>query len=243
MDYQIFISYAGPDMGLIENFQDRLKDFGVTAWVYSVDKSLSNNTWKEIETRIQSSSVMIFAVSAYTEDAEGQKMEMEMALKKFDDFQVNCKFFPLALRNTPFPIFPEKLRYINGERLDAHNVKTVAFNIANRFFPQLFEQQRDKQWKIPIPGEWLEICKMHEIIEEYFEIGDKLYFRSISPMGLLECFAPKIDDLFWIAPEYVKPAKITDEDKELEKNIPFIYTTMGQFQIESCGWDVWKNKV
>ena len=58
-------------MDLIENFQDRLKGYGVTAWVYAVDKTLSEEIWNEIESQIQSSNVMIFAVSAYTENAEG----------------------------------------------------------------------------------------------------------------------------------------------------------------------------
>lgn len=242
MSHQIFISYAGYDMDLIGNFQDRLKGYGVSAWVYSVDKTLSEETWKEIEAKIQLSSVMIFAVSAYTENAEGQKRELEIALNKFENFDISTRFFPLALRDTPFSIFPDKLRNINGERLDAHNVKTAAFKIASSFFPDLFENQRAKEWNIPVPGEWLEICGMHEIIEAYFEIGDILYFKTISPMGLFECFAPKINDLFWIAPEYVRPAIVTDAIKEAERNMPFIYTTLGQIQIERYGWDAWHSE-
>ena len=83
---------------------------------------------------------------------------------------------------------------------------------------------------------------MHENIEEFFELGDVLYFKSISPMGLFECYAPKIEGLFWIAPEYVKPAIVTDAIKETERNMPTIYTTFGQNQIEAYGWDVWRSK-
>lgn len=239
MDYQIFISYAGPDTDLVENFRDHLKQLGVTAWVYSVDKTLSEGTWAEIDKRIRSSSILIFAVSAHTKNAEGQKRELTILLGNIEKRASNSRFFPLALRDTPFPLFPEKLRHVNGERLDAHNVKTVAFNIARQFFPQLFENQRAEKWKTPVPGEWLEICGMHEIIEEYFELGDKLYFRAVSPMGLFECFAPKINSLFWVAPEYVKPALLTDEDKEVRQAIPDIYTVKGQLEIERLGWDVW----
>jgi len=229
-------------MDLIENFQDRLKGYGVTAWVYAVDKTLSEEIWNEIESQIQSSNVMIFAVSAYTENAEGQKRELEIALEKFEELDIINRVFPLALRDTPWSVFPEKLRHINGERLDAYNVKTISFNIASRLFPQLFEEHRAKEWKFPVPGEWLEICGMHEIIEEYFEIGDVLYFKSISPMGLFECFAPKINELFWIAPEYVRPAIVTERIEEIEKNMPYIYTTLGQIEIERHGWDGYHSK-
>ena len=78
MNYEIFISYAGPDMDIIENFQDRLKGFGVTSWVYSIDATLSEDAWVEIEKQIHSCAVMIFAVSSYTDSAEGQKKELEI---------------------------------------------------------------------------------------------------------------------------------------------------------------------
>ena len=41
------------------------------------------------------------------------------------------------------------------------------------------------------------------MIEEYFDIGDKLYFRAVSPIGLFKCYAPKLNKLFWIAPQNV----------------------------------------
>jgi len=240
MDYQIFISFAGPDMDLIENFRDYLMEcFGIPAWVYSVDKSLSEEIWREIESRIQSSSIMIFAVSGYTDNSEGQKKELELAFDKIEKTQGDFQCFPLALRDTPFRLFPQKLRHINGKRLNASNVKSVAFDIASQFFPQLFEAQRTEKWKIPVPGEWLEICGMDEFIEEYFALGDKLYFRRVSQMGLFECFAPKINSLFWVDSRNLKPALLTDEDKDMERNIPYIYTVMGQIQIEKLGWDAW----
>ncbi len=62
---------------------------------------------------------------------------------------------------------------------------------------------------------------MDEIIEQYFDFGDLLYFRRISPLGLFECYSPKINDLFWIYPPNVCLSDIVDEDGTFEReNVP-----------------------
>ena len=82
MEYHIFISYADPDTDLIENFKDHLKNNGIEAWVYSLDKTLAEDVWDEICKKMHSSRVIIFAISKYTTNAEGQKKEIEIALNK-----------------------------------------------------------------------------------------------------------------------------------------------------------------
>jgi hypothetical protein len=55
-------------------------------------------------------------------------------------------------------------------------------------------------------------------------------------MGLFECYAPKIQGLFWIAPENVQ-SSINDENvKKLEESIPTIYTVNGMADIQMLGW-------
>ena len=58
----IFLSYPAPDQDLVENFADHLCQIGVKAWVYSIDKTLSSETWPEIETHIDEAELFAFAV-------------------------------------------------------------------------------------------------------------------------------------------------------------------------------------
>ena len=74
--HQIFLSYATPDQDLVENFADRLLQYGVKVWVYSIDKTLSGGTWGEIETRIDEAEVFAFAASVDSCDADGQRASL-----------------------------------------------------------------------------------------------------------------------------------------------------------------------
>ena len=243
MEYHIFISYATPDTDLIENFKDHLKNNGIEAWVYSLDKTLAEDFWDEICEKMHSSRVIIFAISEYTASAKGQKKEIEIALNKVRHIDEDKKIFPIALRDTPFSIFPDELSHKNGVRLDAYNVRTVSSNLAKTFFPELVEGYASKEWHYPLPGQWLEVSDMDEGLEDYFDIGDKLYFRSISPLGLFECYAPKIKGLFWIHPDCVKPSISKEEDKLLEANIPREYTVSGMVNILRMGWDKYRESL
>ncbi len=95
IEYHIFISYATPDTDLIENFKDHLKNNGIEAWVYSLDKTLAEDTWDEICEKMHSSRVIIFAISEYTVNAEGQKREIEIALNKVKQINEDKKKFQL----------------------------------------------------------------------------------------------------------------------------------------------------
>ncbi len=243
--YQIFISYngegnelAGESNDLIENFKAHLYAYGINAWVYSIDKILAKNTWKEIENRINSSRLMIFAVSASTSNSEGQQRELEMAIEKVKQIGFEYKILPLVLYDSSFSLLPKQLRSINGERLHGGNVKTTAMKIAKQFFPELFRENLKANWRFPFPGQWLRVSNLDEMIEQYFDIDDELYFRRISPLGLFECYSPKSGDIFWIAPDNVEDSvPIDDEDDENDRQriVPFRYQISGMIEIEQIG--------
>jgi|SRR2546422_4739263 len=239
MEHNIFISYAGPDVDIVENLRDHLSKHGVTAWVYSVDRTLTDDIWEEIERKLRVSDAMIFAVSHDTEQSEGQKQELELVLSKMAPVAGIPRVLPIVLRDTPYSALPERLKHINGERLNAHNVKSVAWKIARRLFPEQLKEEAAREWRFPVPGEWLQVSRHDEMIEGYFDIGDKLYFRAISPIGLFECYAPKLNELFWIAPENVCASTDLEKDQALQHEIPFIQSISGMVQIYRMGWEEW----
>ena len=155
--HQIFLSYARRDQNLVENFADRLLQNGVKAWVYSIDKTLSDATWSEIETRIDEAEVFAFAASVDSCDADGQRREFEMAIEKVQRQERELRLLPIVLRDFPFSELPPSLQRINGFQLDTYNVKSTAQQVARAFFPDLFDNERDKPWKCPKPGQWLEV--------------------------------------------------------------------------------------
>ena len=201
--HQIFLSYATPDQDLVENFADRLLQYGVKVWVYSIDKTLSGGTWGEIETRIDEAEVFAFAASVDSCDADGQRREFELAIEKVRRRGKELRLLPIVLRDFPFSELPTALQRVNGFRLDAYNVESMAQQVARAFFPDLFDNERDKPWKCPKPGQWLEVHLIDPGIEGYLTLKDLLYFRRLSPLGLFECYSPKLGDLFWVLPENV----------------------------------------
>ena len=42
-------------------------------------------------------------------------------------------------------------------------------------------------------------------------LKDLLYFRRLSPLGLFECYSPKLGDLFWILPENVQACGLSQD--------------------------------
>jgi len=235
----IFISYPDKESNIVENLRTRLREYGVEAWVYSYDKTLAQNAWEEIEEKIDKSQLIIFIVSDDTKRAVGQDRELDLAFNKLRTSKRLDSIFPVVIGDFKFSDLPEKIKYINGERLTAYNVKTVALTIAQTFFPQLFLERQSPNWDYPKPGEWLEICKLDSIIEEYCDIGDKVYFRRISPMGLFECYSPKIQDLFWFSPANLTRTKIIDEDGRLEhETVPSRYRFMTSVKCERKGYEI-----
>jgi hypothetical protein len=235
----IFISYPDKEENIVSNLSGRLQEYGIEAWVYSYNKTLAQDIWKEIEDKINQSQVMVFIASEYTKTAGGQHRELDLVFNKISNINQSDSIVPVVIGDFNFSDLPEKIKHINGERLYAYNVKTVAFNIAQKFFPRLFLESQSPKWEYPRPGEWLEICKLDSMIEEYCDIGDRVYFRRISPLGLFECYFPKIKSLFWFSPTNLKRTKIVDENCRLElETVPSRYRFMTSVECERKGYEI-----
>ena len=57
----------------------------------------------------------------------------------------------------------------------------------------------------------LAVRNIDQGIGEYLTQKDLLYFRRLSPLGLFECYSPKLKALFWILPENVRPCGISQD--------------------------------
>ncbi|MGE5303466.1 MAG: toll/interleukin-1 receptor domain-containing protein [Alphaproteobacteria bacterium] len=235
MTHQVFISYPSVNEDVVKNLAGRLREFGVAAWVYSIDKTLATDLWTEIEAKIQESEVFIFIASKFSKDAQGQHRELSLALAKIRDVKSDFRAFPVVLDDVSFGSLPDGLRATNGvQLLDAHNVKSEAFYIAKTFFPDIVAAQKLQGWNYPRSGQWLEVCQIDRWVEEYFDLGDRVYFRRISPLGLFECYSPKLGELFWFASHNLRISDVIDEDGSLEREkVPrrYLYDT----SIE-CEW-------
>ena len=232
--HQIFLCYADPDQYFIENFAARLLQYGVKAWVYSIDKTLSDEAWGEIEARIDEAKVFAFAASFDSCGADGQRREFEMAVEKVRQGR-ELQLLPIVLWDFPFRKLPTALLRVNGFQLDARNVESMAQQLARRFFPDLFDDERDKPWKCPKPGQWLEVHLIDPGIEGDLTLKDLLYFRRLSPMGLFECYSPKLNDLFWIMPENVRACGISQDECP---NVPREYRYETSIEHERHGRDL-----
>jgi hypothetical protein len=115
------------------------------------------------------------------QQSKGQQQELRLFFDKIQTLRSAPKFIPAFIDGVIPENIPEELRNINGVSLNAFVVKTVAFRIARTTFPQLLDQLIENPWKYPKPGIWLEIFKLDEILGQEFDLGDKLYFRAVSP--------------------------------------------------------------
>lgn len=224
---------------MVENLRRHLRSYGVGAWVYSRDSTLAANAWDEIESNLLDSQFVIFVISEHWNRAAGKQRELEITLDMFVPIAGVERFFPVVLNGAEFRDLPELLRQKNGLLLDAHNVREVAWKIASRIFPDVAGTEAKQPWKVPVPGQWLEIQQVQREIEAYFEIGDKLYFRALSPMGLFECYAPKLQGLYWIGPELVGFSLDYEQDMEQENLIPIEYRVHSMIEMAHIGWRNW----
>ena len=234
MKHQIFLSYPAPDQDFVENFADHLSQNGVKAWVYSIDKSLSDSTWNEIEKRLDESELFAFAASVHSRGSTGQHRELQMAVEKIVKHGQKNEFrlLPIVLDDLPFEELPPPLNRVNGVRLNVYNVESMAQKVAQDCFPDLFDTSRDDPWKCPRLGQWLEVCKLDQGIEEYFNRGDLLYFRRLSPLGLFECYSPDLNELFWISPENVRASGNSQDECP---PVPQQFRYMTSFEYEMLG--------
>ena len=243
MQHDLFVSYSDQDRDIIENLRGRFKDHGVDAWVYLRDRTLAADSWDEIEEKIKSTRYMLFACSENTQTSMGQRRELDIALESFEKAKSIEMIIPIVIGDAPFSVVPEKISHRNGERLSAHNVKSLALKMSQSLFPYKFASLAAQPWHHPIPGSWLEICNLDEITEGYFDLGDLLYFRQISPLGLFECYTPKHGELFWISPSHVKIClSPPEEEDDTVNSVPFIYSVSGWVTIQAMGWSAWHDR-
>jgi hypothetical protein len=230
-----FISYNDDVADLAENLRERLAGYGVIAWLFNRDKTLGVNAWKEIEDKIHKSHVVLFFISKRTNSSEGQIKEFDIAL------QSEKIVFPIVIEPLTFSTIIEQLnelKKINGIDLDYRNIKSRTLEIVQTFFPEFDPSKRSSEWKYPKPSDWLEVCNLDIYTEEYFKLGDEVYFRRISPMGLFECYSPQIQELFWFWPPNLKPASFVDEGRTIERErVPRKYRTSFMLEIERRGWN------
>jgi hypothetical protein len=76
------------------------------------------------------------------------------------------------------------------------------------------------QPQAPRPGTWLQVSRLDEVIQHDVALGDKLYFRAISPLGLFECYAPKLQTRFWIEPKNVQVVTDLAITHALDQGLP-----------------------
>ncbi|MSO20904.1 MAG: hypothetical protein EXQ56_10670 [Acidobacteria bacterium] len=224
----------------------RLKELGVTAWIYSYDRLLATDVWAEIQSKIDQANVFAFLIGEDTPNAQGQKRELALALEKVNQQKPAFELLPLVLNDAiDFNSLPESLWHRNGERLSGSNVKQVAFKIAAQFFPDTIAKWTNETvWRCPRPGDWLEVCRIEGTeVSEYFDLGDKVMFRRLSPMGLFECYAPKIGGLFWFWHAVLRPVSPTDPSFRQERElVPENYRMTTMIDIESLGHDAWRQR-
>ena len=233
---RVFLSYPTANQDLVENFADRLLQYGVKAWVYSIDKTLSHGTWPEIEARIDEADLFVFVASEDSLDAEGQHRELQRAIERIGrNGERAFKLLPIVIGDLSFGGLPAVLQRVNGLRLDVHTVASTAHELARTFFPNLLGDARARAWHCPKPGQWLEVHHVAPGIEQYLERKDLLYFRRLSPMGLFECYSPKLNDLFWIMPENVRAC---DMSPGKYPNVPREFSYATSFEDEMRGHDM-----
>lgn len=234
--HHAFICYPVQNQDIVENLAGRLRDIGVQAWVYSIDRTLAEEVWKEIEEKIRLCELFIFVASKYSVDAQGQHRELQLALDRFKKDNVSLRMIPILIDNINFRGLPDELGRKNGLTLDAYTVNSTANEITKTFFPDLLNTEQNRDWKCPKPGQWLEVCNIDQWTEKHFDIGDRVYFRRISPLGLFECYSPKLAGLFWFAPHNLRATDIVDEGGMLERDrVPKSYRYSASYDFERIG--------
>lgn len=225
MKNKIFISYANNDQDLLNNLAGRLKELNIDVWIYSRNKTYGKNAWNEIKDKILISNIFIYAFSSNSVKAKGQKRELNIALKN------SKNILPLSVNDELFHLLPLSIRFINGDKLDCYNVKEISQKIVNRYFSPK-KIKKTAKWYFPIPGDWLRVVNLNRYTESDLEIGDFLLFRKISPMGLFECYAPKLNGFYWIFHEDVVKHINVDDIKRLNSNVPNSFSTMKMLEID-----------
>ena len=231
--HSIFISYPDPEKDIVGSLRECLSDYGIRAWVYSHDKTIAKETWEEIEEKIQSCKLVVYVVSKNSVTAKGQHNELNIVIELIGKNRPDLLTVPVLIGDISFSDIPEVLQHINGLYLDHFSKKTVALEIAKLLSPNIAGE--NWEWRYPLPAQWLKVCNLDQWTEEFFDLGEYVYFRRLSPMGLFECYSPKLEGLFWFYSKNLRPAPFVDEDRSYERDhVPYDYRvgTMIRREIE-----------
>jgi hypothetical protein len=69
-----------------------------------------------------------------------------------------------------------------------------------------------------------------------------MYFRSLSPLGLFECYSPRLGEFFWFAPQNLRLSDIVDEGGSFERaNVPRRYRCDTSIEAERVGFEELEN--
>ena len=224
---KVFISYPAHKQDLAENIREQFTEFGVSTWVYSYDRTAGADAWVEIEEQLTESSLVLFMVGPMTHEAPGQSRELDLALSAIHEHPGDLVIVPLVVDGLSFSDVPEALRRVNGFALEPHTTKTLAWKVTTQFFPELAGDYHESPWNYPRPGDWLQICQMDEQLEQYFKLGEHVYFRRLSPMGFFECYCPKIAEVFWFWPPNLKRAD--PDHAPSDELVPTEYRALTQY--------------
>lgn len=209
----LFISYPVGLTELADKLRDELRQLGIEAWLYEIDLQLGVSTWADIERSIADAKAVVFLVGRSSVAAVGQTRELSLCTS------LGKQVVPLVCEGLSFRDLPSALASVNGAVLEYATARGEAANLARAFYPEEFRTGDDVHWVCPRPGEWLEICRINEHLSEYFGLGDVVYFRRLSPLGLFECYAPKILGLFWFYPENLRRVRV--DTTELQVPVAF----------------------
>jgi TIR domain len=217
--HSIFISYPDHQREIVDSLRDCLSDLGIRAWVYSHDRTIARDAWDEIKEKIESCKMVIYVVSKESVGAEGQRRELDMAIDLLSRTRPDLLTVPVLVGDMNFSTIPKSISHVNGLYLDAFSKKSTALELAKLLSPDIAGE--NWAWRYPHPSQWLEVCNLDQWTEEFFDLGDYVYFRRLSPMGFFECYSPKLDGLFWFYSKNLRPAPIVDEDGAYEReNVP-----------------------
>ncbi len=239
LENQIFISYAEADRDIADNLRYHFKKYMVGAWTYNSDKTPGEDTWAEIVEKIERSKIVLWLCSSYSNNSKGQIRELSIVEEC--KLEVKPIRIPVLLRDTKLEDLPVQLQRLNYLRLSIDKINSVTLEIIKTHFPKMSERFRSDNWFYPNPSDWLEVVGLFDVMENCFELGDLLYFRRLSPMGLFECYSPQIEGLYWLPSNTVKLVNLTEtEQEERESLVPFIYTISAMIDADHVGFQAIK---
>ena len=233
----IFISYAEPDKEVAENLHSRFNEYYVKTWAYCRDKIPGVVTWNGIEEGLKSAKLILWLCSHNSKKSQGQLKELD--IWNAANSKQKPTLIPVLLEKTVKEDLPKVIRCLNYEKLEMYNFGSFALRITKKFFSGKAEKFVSNSWFYPRPSDWLEIIDFYGDMERHFELGDQVYFRKISPVGLFECYSPKLKELYWLPSDTVKIVNLSDEERDSkESEIRQEFSILAMIDAEATGFQI-----